>query len=916
MIPSSKPELTLGDITYEWVEECSDVGELKQAVRLILDDGDFFSQLREVIEDKICRLEGKTKPTMQEANEEFRKEQESLSSWIKKGEKPSANDERKAEAEKTKGNEAMAAGDAAEAIGHYTSAIKLSEKAAYLGNRAAAYMKLKDFRSALKDAQRAKELDSGYLKAYYRVAKAQEALGNLLAACCELTILARKAPDNADALGELHKMRSKLSTEDLKNLEIFELQKKTNDGEKKKTGVKIEIQEDEDEEEAEKKEEENKEEKKKESEPNPTPEAKPSEQGTSAKPSPFPQPEPSLEKLSPEVESAIKEIETAKEAISERIKRADFEGSAKDLEALLERAGGLGDSRTLNRVKMAIHNNVALCYKQTGLDQQALSHCAIVVDHFLPQRLGLDEESIGLLLKALVRRGMSFERLGKFGLAYVDFRSTLRLQITNSQARDGVRRAEQHLSPEEIMKLNARVEKLFPAPSLPETFSETKLAENVHYFTKKAEESPQEGKVEPTVEKQEEPKVEPEKVEIVEKKEETSGNNTTPLKPPLKDQPFISPKNSPQGKEEFSLVISLNDIELAEIKRLKTLGNEKFSSGDFKSAEAIYSEALMSMGLSSTEQELSFTNSVDKELMVDILSNRALNYLNLGHPEKGLLDAKLAHKIRPTPKTKYRVLANSEPLLAAKVESLIRTHQSGEAETTAAKNLLKETRELEEVLAEVVLQGGSNQKLAEMKTRLSGSVQALEKLVKSGEKAARVHHEPSPVAETTPKVAPKPKEVSPISEVSQSKQRILETTSEITKKGIKNLLESDEKPKTSSAFETELLSFKDEYAMAFAYLRKLGPQLIEGLYRSRQVEVKVLLRVLKCLEESLKGLDLEGHLFGFKLLQALGKTKGMRLGSKMLVEKERDLIRKLINKTSEAGVSPAEKQELFNAYAL
>ena len=916
MIPSSKPELTLGDITYEWVEECADVRELKQAVRLILDDGDFFSQLREVIEDKISRLEGKTKPTLQETNEEFRKEQESLSSWIKKGEKPSANDERKAEAEKTKGNEAMAAGDAAEAIGHYTSAIKLSEKAAYLGNRAAAYMKLKDFRSALKDAQRAKELDPGYLKAYYRVAKAQEALGNLLAACCELTILVRKAPDNADALGELHKMRSKLSTEDLKNLEIFELQKKTDNGEKKKTGVKIEIQEDEDEEEEEKKEEE-----KKEAEPNSTPETKPPQQESSAEPSAFPQPEPSLEKLSPEVESAIREIEAAKEAISERIKRADFEGSAKDLEALLERAGGLGDSRALNRVRMAIHNNVALCYKQTGLDQQALSHCAIVVDHFLPQRLGLDEESIGLLLKALVRRGMSFERLGKFGLAYVDFRSTLRLQITNSQARDGVRRAEQHLSPEEITKLNARVEKLFPAPSLPEQFTETKLAENVHYFSKKTEDSPQEEKVEPKTEKQEEAEVgekknEPEKAELAEKKEETPDNNTTPLKPPQKEQPFISPKTSPQGKEEFSLVISLTDIELAEIKRLKTLGNEKFSSGDFKSAEAIYSEALTSMGLSSTEQELSFTNSVDKELMVDILSNRALNFLNLGHPEKGLLDAKLAHKIRPTPKTKYRVLANSEPLLAAKVESLIRTQQSGEAETTAAKNLLKETRELEEVLVEVVLQGGSNQKLAEMKTRLSGLVQALEKLVKSGEKAARVQQEPSPVAGATPKAAPKPQEVSPISEVSQSKQRILETTSEITKKGIKNLLESDEKPKTSSAFETELLSFKDEHAMAFAYLRKLGPQLIEGLYRSRQVEVKVLLRVLKSLEESLKGLDLEGHLFGFKLLQALGKTKGMRLGSKMLVEKERDLIRKLINKTSEAGVSPAEKQELFNAFAL
>lgn len=63
----------------------------------------------------------------------------------------------------------------------YTDAISLCpDSAAYYGNRAACYMMLLNYNSALSDARHAIRLDPSFEKAYVRVAKCCLALGDII----------------------------------------------------------------------------------------------------------------------------------------------------------------------------------------------------------------------------------------------------------------------------------------------------------------------------------------------------------------------------------------------------------------------------------------------------------------------------------------------------------------------------------------------------------------------------------------------------------------------------------------------------------------------------------------------------------------------------------------------------------------
>ncbi|KAG8830849.1 hypothetical protein FRC18_007511 [Serendipita sp. 400] len=82
---------------------------------------------------------------------------------------------------KEQGNVAFKAGRYDEAVTRYTDAIALvSSQAAYYGNRAAAYISLKQFRLALEDCQQAKSLQqaSPQLKTLLRLARCQLATGS------------------------------------------------------------------------------------------------------------------------------------------------------------------------------------------------------------------------------------------------------------------------------------------------------------------------------------------------------------------------------------------------------------------------------------------------------------------------------------------------------------------------------------------------------------------------------------------------------------------------------------------------------------------------------------------------------------------------------------------------------------------
>ncbi|XP_043644416.1 dnaJ homolog subfamily C member 7 isoform X1 [Drosophila teissieri] len=86
-----------------------------------------------------------------------------------------------AEEKKKLGNDQYKAQNYQNALKFYTDAISLCpDSAAYYGNRAACYMMLLNFNSALTDARHAIRIDPGFEKAYVRVAKCCLALGDII----------------------------------------------------------------------------------------------------------------------------------------------------------------------------------------------------------------------------------------------------------------------------------------------------------------------------------------------------------------------------------------------------------------------------------------------------------------------------------------------------------------------------------------------------------------------------------------------------------------------------------------------------------------------------------------------------------------------------------------------------------------
>lgn len=115
-------------------------------------------------------------------------------------EQPPRDIEKEAEDEKNTGNDFYRQKDYFKAIKYYTNAINLvPEKAAYYGNRAAAYMMINNFPNALDDSQKSVEKDPSFFKGGLRMIKCYIALGNLTAASRALQDLKSRDPDNSSS---------------------------------------------------------------------------------------------------------------------------------------------------------------------------------------------------------------------------------------------------------------------------------------------------------------------------------------------------------------------------------------------------------------------------------------------------------------------------------------------------------------------------------------------------------------------------------------------------------------------------------------------------------------------------------------------------------------------------------------------
>ena len=101
---------------------------------------------------------------------------------------------------KQKGNKAFAEHDWPTAIDYYTQAIEANPKEpSFYCNRAQANIKVEAYGFAIADATKAIELDSSYVKAYYRRATANTAILNSREALRDFKTVVKKVPHDKDA---------------------------------------------------------------------------------------------------------------------------------------------------------------------------------------------------------------------------------------------------------------------------------------------------------------------------------------------------------------------------------------------------------------------------------------------------------------------------------------------------------------------------------------------------------------------------------------------------------------------------------------------------------------------------------------------------------------------------------------------
>ena len=115
-----------------------------------------------------------------------------------------------AEQDKTTANQFFKDKKYLSAIEWYTRAIEKNPTIpAYWGNRSFAYLRTECFGYAITDADKALELDRGYLKAYYRRAEANMALGRYRKSLADYETVKRARPNDKDAYGK-HKECDKI----------------------------------------------------------------------------------------------------------------------------------------------------------------------------------------------------------------------------------------------------------------------------------------------------------------------------------------------------------------------------------------------------------------------------------------------------------------------------------------------------------------------------------------------------------------------------------------------------------------------------------------------------------------------------------------------------------------------------------
>ncbi|XP_036331904.1 RNA polymerase II-associated protein 3-like [Rhagoletis pomonella] len=123
------------------------------------------------------------------------------------------NEEKRKQANevKNKGNTLVKLGEYEKAIYEYSTAIDIfPEDAVFYSNRALCYLKLERYNDCIEDCDRAIEIDSLCVKAYYRRMQANECLGNNMDALKDCTTVLMIEPKNSEANKSLERINERL----------------------------------------------------------------------------------------------------------------------------------------------------------------------------------------------------------------------------------------------------------------------------------------------------------------------------------------------------------------------------------------------------------------------------------------------------------------------------------------------------------------------------------------------------------------------------------------------------------------------------------------------------------------------------------------------------------------------------------
>lgn len=835
-------DITLEDVTYEWLDTCNDPKQLHKAVKLIEEDGDYFTDLKKIILDKLKGLtniqggnaDGKAPVNSQDKQELL----QDLNKWQKDLESQrSDKNTKEAESLKIKGNDALRSGDFKEAITHYNSALNLSPHSAIvLVNRSLAHFKLKDYKQSIEDASNAIKADPKYTKGYFRRAKANIELKSYLVAAFDFARILKIESGNAEVAKELAGIKNKLSGKEKEDLERFISMSETHDktnvnqtGNKDKK-VKIVIEEGSDDD---------------------------------------------------EEEDELAGLKKEKADIDQKMMDGAFEQSLERYEALLKKLKN-GEKRENLLFKLQVYNNIAFCYKQMQADKKVVEFGHKVLAAYLAdEALHHDEEFKKIVFKALLRQAQAFERLENDIKALEAYEGLLCIYPQNIEvltARNKTKAVcQKHYSDSfHYGDLKNKIVAQFRLSPITQANLE-KHTEVVEQEKSKTEEVEISMKTEQPIE---EPKVvqsEP----VTEKYKLNDADLASAVAMKEKGNTAFKEKDI-AGAIKFyetglktllgTANVSDNILMLLDEKTIKVvvdiLSNLSFAHYQNKQYKFGFEQASLGERFSHQKEKLQYRLALNGEALVKQLVEDA----------QKLLDADM----------KLKIVQSAEDVLIKTLEFSAFLYSVDQNEKM--KSVAESCRVLTVILSN--LKQTTESQKASLQAKQEPKVEPKQDAKKET------------ILETKKEAINEPKEIREEANdysgvqkppVKKIKPDLLTKTENITKKAMDELIMDFKQPNSASQFETELNSFKDHHDKLIAYLCRQNLDNIKTLYTTKQIEIKYLLKINTAINE-VKELDdpSKDKLVG--LFDVLALSKNFKLTIKMLLKKEKQQLADLFEK--------------------